>query len=316
MKLSINNNNNKRSCSLIYIIVFCTWYILCYSTIFTVAKSTNSRTLIHSGHGRLGSSISNNRMLHGQKRKIWKKKKTIITTSNEKKKQSRWHALKHGRTDYQPKMRELLNKYGDQKIIRIQLQKGKISNFIKGFIHAFRVGGLADKMKFWKRDKKTNKKISKDGHLYHIGAILTLENKKRLLFEKFESAYLYKVKADLNEQIKKDGDVLKEVKLSTTYNEITLKLLIEKTKMKIGGLKSFNGYSARHNNCQHFMMAMLDGLGLNTKELSEFVQQDLDHNYQQGKKKGILEKTTNLLTDAWRKANILMNGAFIEVKNK
>ena len=88
MKLSINNNNNKRSCSLIYIIVFCTWYILCYSTIFTVAKSTNSRTLIHSGHGRLGSSISNNRMLHGQKRKMWKKKKTIITTSNEKKKQS------------------------------------------------------------------------------------------------------------------------------------------------------------------------------------------------------------------------------------
>ena len=75
--------------------------------------------------------------------------------------------------------------------------------------------------------------------------------------------------ANLNEQIKKDGDVLKEVKLSTTYNEITLKSLIEKTKMEIGGLKFFNGYSARRNNCQHFIMAMLDGLGLNTKELSE-----------------------------------------------
>ena len=71
---------------------------------------------------------------------------------------------------------------------------------------------------------------------------------------------------------------------------ITLGEMIEKTKLKMG--KNFLPYDPMRNNCQRFIMSVLEANGMETKENKEFVVQDSDDLFNP-----LLRKVGRTLTD-------------------
>jgi hypothetical protein len=65
-------------------------------------------------------------------------------------------------------------------------------------------------------------------------------------------------------------------------------------------------YDSQSNNCQHFILNMLQANNFGTTEDYTFVKQDTDALFE---RTGKLGKVANALTDIGAKANLLMKGA-------
>ncbi len=70
----------------------------------------------------------------------------------------------------------------------------------------------------------------------------------------------------------------------------TVNELFQNTKNKMG--EKFLPYQSANNNCQFFIMGVLDGNGLNTPERTEFVKQDTKNIFTPE-----LRKLANTITD-------------------
>jgi hypothetical protein len=82
---------------------------------------------------------------------------------------------------------------------------------------------------------------------------------------------------------------------------LTLNLLLERTKNEMGG--RFLSYSARDNNCQDLVLAMLKSNNLATPSNILFVKQSTQHLFTPE-----LRKISNTITDIAGKADILIQG--------
>ena len=119
--------------------------------------------------------------------------------------------------------------------------------------------------------------------LFHLFIELTLDNGQKWILEKIERINLVK-----EDRSKKQGaEFTSSFPVNKTMNE-----LFQNTKNKMGD--RFLPYQSASNNCQVFIMGVLDGNGLNNSERTSFVKQDTKSIFA---KNPALRKFANTLTD-------------------
>ena len=171
-----------------------------------------------------------------------------------------------------PSIRKLLEQVGNEKITSIKLFRKPISlsSFAK-FIGALK-GTPYD-------------------FLLHLGLIL---NNKYLLDKQevihFERSGVPSGSETLDVNVDKD---------------LTINDLLEKTRKRMGD-SNFTSYSAKRNNCQDFVQAVLSANGLNSPEYSQFIKQDLQQVFENLPKYS--EQIADFVTGAQRVAERLVSG--------
>ena len=119
--------------------------------------------------------------------------------------------------------------------------------------------------------------------LFHLFIELTLDNGQKWILEKIERINLVR-----EDRSKKQGaEFTSSFPVNKTMNE-----LFQNTKNKMGD--RFLPYQSASNNCQVFIMGVLDGNGLNNSERTAFVKQDTKAIFE---KNPALRKFANTLTD-------------------
>jgi len=160
------------------------------------------------------------------------------------------------RRDYSPQIRTLLKKIGEKKIKSIVIQRVPVESAIKGMLNVITLGNYT----------KTTEKLGYD-KVFHLSAILTLENNERIVVEKNEVI-------NISKKIPSGGNQM-SIPIS---KDITLNQFLNNTREKQGS--NFFLYNAfnkgKGGNCQKFIHDLLQNSGLLTNEAKEFILQDAD----------------------------------------
>jgi hypothetical protein len=160
-------------------------------------------------------------------------------------------------------VKNALNKIGDKNIVSARLGRTPVQAIIQGLL-------------------KTVANVPYDD-LFHLFIELTLDNGQTWVLEKIERINLVKE----NRSKKKGAEFTSSFPVNKTVNELFIN-----TKNKMGA--RFLPYQSASNNCQVFIMGVLDGNGLNNSERTSFVKQDTKSIF---KSNPALRKFANTLTD-------------------
>ena len=169
-------------------------------------------------------------------------------------------------------VRNALNRIGDKTIITARCGRTPVQAVIQGALRA-----VAD--------------VPYD-NLFHLFIELTLDNGQKWVLEKIERINLVKE----NRSKKQGAEFTSSFPVNKTVNE-----LFENTRNRMG--PRFLPYQSASNNCQVFIMGVLDGNGLNNSDLTSFVKQDTKSIF---KNNPVLRKFANTLTDIGGYANAIM----------
>ena len=203
-----------------------------------------------------------------------------------------------GRKAYPPKMREIITKYGDKPIMRMQACRTPLSSFMTTALNIASLGEFNKRFANMPHDK-----------LFHLDLRVEIADdtgkRKQLttiLLEKTEV-----LNASVNPTKKSDT----ECSLIQFRKPLTINQMLEGAK-KIQGDKFFK-YSANNNNCQDFIMALLKGVGAGNQQNYDFVKQDTQELF-----KGLpfFRKLTNTVTDVGAKFNEIIEGSGKMIKGK
>lgn len=198
-------------------------------------------------------------------------------------------AVTQGRNDYPPKMRTIIEKYGNVPILRMYACRTPVPSLLTSALNAVSFGEF-------------NKRWEKTPHdkLFHLDLRIELATRPMttILLEKNEvlNAMVNPIPPGKNTQCT----------LIRKNKKITMLNLLEAAK-QIQGDKFFR-YSAYNNNCQDFIMAMLKGVGVGTQENYDFIKQDTKSLF-----KGLegTRKFANTVTDLGAIVNTITEGAGI-----
>jgi hypothetical protein len=172
-------------------------------------------------------------------------------------------------------VKNALNKIGDNNIVSARLGRTPVQAIIQGAL-------------------KTIVNIPYDD-LFHLFIELTLDNGQIWILEKIERINLVKE----NRSSKKGAEFTSSFPVNKTVNELFIN-----TKNKMGS--KFLPYQSANNNCQIFIIGVLDGNELNNSERTSFVKQDTKSIF---KNNPALRKFANTLTDIGGYANAIMQSA-------
>lgn len=231
------------------------------------------------GEGIVGDLIGNVRE-YGFKKGL---KETFVDTKHKAK------AILTGNiTQLSPRLKQLLNSYGSTTIKGIEIGRSPVSGLLTGALSFFSGG------KFGQRQRERE-----FDELFHLFMIFTLEDGKRMLVEKNE-----RINMELNPKTrpKTQMEAVKGFPPNMDLNEI-----INKTKEFMGD-KKFFGYSAKDNNCQDFIMGILNANKIGDATDRKFVKQDTKELFRD---LPYLRKLSNTLTNVGARANVFMEGGDI-----
>ena len=131
--------------------------------------------------------------------------------------------------------------------------------------------------------------------LFHLFIELTLDNGQKWILEKIERINLVK-----EDRSKKQGaEFTSSFPVNKSMNE-----LFQNTKNRMGD--KFLPYQSASNNCQVFIIGVLDGNGLNNSERTNFVKQDTKSIFANNP---ALRKFANTLTDIGGYGNAIIGEA-------
>lgn len=202
-------------------------------------------------------------------------------------------ALIYGRTDLPPKMRKIVEKYGDYQILQMETCRTPVPSILTSALNAVSFGEFSKRFDKLPYDK-----------LFHLDLRITLANPKGIalkpivvLLEKNEV-----LNALVNPKKAKDTECNKIG--FDQKSRLTINRLLEGAK-NIQGDK-FLKYSAYDNNCQDFIMAVLKGSQIGTEVNYNFIKQDTKELF-----RGLpgLRKFANTVTDLGAVANVALTGA-------
>jgi len=179
-------------------------------------------------------------------------------------------------------VRNALNRIGDKTIISARCGRTPVQAVIQGALRA-----VAD--------------VPYDD-LFHLFIELTLDNGQKWVLEKIERINLVKE----NRSKKQGAEFTSSFPVNKTVNE-----LFENTRNRMG--PRFLPYQSASNNCQVFIMGVLDGNGLNNSDLTSFVKQDTKSIF---KNNPVLRKFANTLTDIGGYANAIIQSTDLHRNSK
>lgn len=198
------------------------------------------------------------------------------------------HKVWTGDTGMPPNVQNILNQYGNQLITKIDIVRNPVGDALVGALSIVSRGNFGNNLKNAPYDK-----------LYHLKIVITLQDGTRVSMEKVERVNLV-----VNPQPVKD-----EQGIPTTLNgkQLTLGQLYDNAKNYMGG--KFYPYSARDNNCQNFILSVLQASGIGNQQDYEFVKQDTKQLFGDD---SFLRKASNTVTDIGARFNVLQQGGDID----
>ena len=182
------------------------------------------------------------------------------------------NSLIHGRTDFSPKMKALLQNFGNMQIASIVICRTQLPSFLS------LTGNLLNYGKF-KYDK-----------LFHLFLKIRLVNNTNLILEKNQN---------LNMDLFKHKPNMDTMSIEIPPN-LTINDMLEKTKEFMGDL--FYRYKAEDNNCQFFVLNVLKANHILTKQEQDFIMQDVKYLFENK----YIRKITNTLTDSGGRKDVVM----------
>jgi hypothetical protein len=201
-------------------------------------------------------------------------------------------AVTQGRKDYPPKMRDIIEKYGNVPILRMYACRTPVPSVLTSVLNVVSFGEFSKRWEKTPHDK-----------LFHLDLRIELATRPQttILLEKNEvlNAMVNPTPPGKNTQCS----------LIPKNKKITMLNLLEGAK-QIQGDKFFR-YSAYNNNCQDFIMAMLKGVGVGTQENYDFIKQDTKSLF---KDLEGTRKFANTVTDLGAIVNTITEGAGIREK--
>lgn len=190
-----------------------------------------------------------------------------------------------------PSVKDIMNNHGQEIVTSITLRRNPVSHLITGAMNAVSLGSFQKKLDQQPYDK-----------LFHL-AMLVETNNTRFLLEKIERVNV--TKSIGNPQ------GLETLAVPLNGKEISVFDLINNTKEQMGK-NNFLDYDAVTNNCQVFIMNVLDSNGLLNDENKLWVKQNTEVLFKGNK---TLAKISKKLTDIGASANVLLHGGKLENKN-
>ena len=197
------------------------------------------------------------------------------------------HKVYTGDTGMPPNVKKILEKYGDQLITKISIIRNPVGKALTGALSIASMGEFGRNLENAPYDK-----------LFHLKICCTLQDGTHVSLEKVE-----RVNMVVNPKSVKNEEVI-----DTPLNgkQITLGELYENARNKMGGL--FYPYSAKSNNCQNFILNVLQASGIGNQQDYEFVKQDTEHLFGEN---SFLRKASNTITDIGARFNVLQQGGEI-----
>lgn len=203
-------------------------------------------------------------------------------------------ALILGRNDYPPKVRNILKKYGNEIIVSYKIKRTPVSSLITSALSAVSLGEFGKRLKNSDYDQ-----------LFHLFLEMTTQTGKRISVEK---------NAVINLDVSPPTRPNEEVKniISNIPTGLTINSLMINTRKRMGESNFFN-YNSKSNNCQDFILSILQSNNIGDSPDKEFVKQDTDFLF---KNLPILQRIANATTDLGAKVDVLTNGAGNKKKPK
>ena len=197
-----------------------------------------------------------------------------------------------GRQDYQPKVRNILAQYGDDVITSATLKRTPLRSAIIKILNILTLGRFQQKLDESEYDK-----------LFHLSLLVHTSSGAIISIEKNEVISMtVNPHSSEHEEFSPIGYI---------PQNLTLNQLMDNTQefMK----DSFFYYSARDNNCQDFVVGILDANDLGDAENRAFAKQDINELFDDS---NFLRKFTNTITDIGARGNVLTEGNGLHIISK
>ena len=198
------------------------------------------------------------------------------------------HKVYTGDTGLPPNVKNILDRYGDELIRDIDIVRNPVGKALTGALSIASMGEFGRNLENAPYDK-----------LFHLKIVITLQSGVRISLEKVE-----RVSMTVNPSPVKD-----EESTPTPLNgkSITLNQLYENARNKMGD--RFYPYSARDNNCQNFILNVLQASGVGNTQDYEFVKQNTKELFGDNT---FLRKASNTITDIGARFNVLQQGGGVD----
>jgi hypothetical protein len=200
-------------------------------------------------------------------------------------------AIVYGRNDYPPKVRTILKNNGAEVITSYTLKRTPVVKLLTTALSAVSLG------EFGKRFRG-----SEFDDLFHLFLEMTTESGKKISIEKNEV-----INMEVNPKIRDKEQVQKIT--NNVPQGLTLDTIMNNAQQKMGS--KFFGYSARDNNCQDFIVAVLQSNNIGDEGDIAFVKQDTKELFRD---LPFLRKFSNTLTTIGARANVATTGAGVDEK--
>lgn len=188
-----------------------------------------------------------------------------------------------------PHVRRFLEKNGDTIITSLQVERTPLSPFMTKLLNTISLGTFENAIANSSYD-----------NMFHLALVI---NDKYTL-DKQEVITLKE---------KRGGDSKTEsINVPLNGKQITIRELLDKTKERMGDSK-FSNYDSRTNNCQDFLLNILEANGLSSPSLKDFIKQDAESIYKE--LPSFTDKIAKFLTDAGATVNKLIEGESVKKKN-
>lgn len=191
-------------------------------------------------------------------------------------------------TEYPPNVKEILDKYGNELIKGIVLKRTPVSSLLTGALDAFSFGKFGNRME---KDDLDN--------LFHLFMDIYTENNKVISLEKNE-----RVNMIVNPP-RRPNEELKTI--SNIPQGITIIQLMENARNRMGN--QFFRYDSEKNNCQHFLLNVLQASGIGDQSDYEFIKQKTEQLF-----KGLpfLKGVAHTATDLGAISNKIFSGGALQ----
>lgn len=191
--------------------------------------------------------------------------------------------LIQGSNDYAPNVKKILSQYGPQIIKALTLKRTPVDKVLTGALNIFSLG------KFGERFEKSF------DELFHLFLEIELQSGTRLLLEK---------NARINMELNPIARPNTEIKsISNIPQELSVYQLLENAKRRMGS--QFYSYDAVNNNCQDFLLNILQSSGIGDQSDYTFIKQDTAKLF---KGLPVLRKIAHATTELGERADIAMQG--------
>ena len=184
---------------------------------------------------------------------------------------------------YPPCLTQIKNELGDEKITGLVLRRNPVSSLITGAMNAVSLGSFAKKMGRQSYDK-----------LFHL-SMLVETGKGKFVLEKIERVNATKTISN--------PEGLETLAVCNIPSSLSVNELIDNTQKKMGN--NFLPYNANGNNCQNFILNVLQANNLNTPAYEKFVKQDTAALFANDP---FLAKVSKKLTDVGASLNVVQHG--------